>query len=350
MSRKRSKLIIHILIAFIIITVIAGIIIALGVNEINNYQEKMANLEAQIAANRQYVYVANGDILAGDEIQEDINAMKQEIASGLNANLYMTAEDLAVITTALVDIPAGQPIMKNMIMMEERPEDDLREVEINVAKLMVDSQTNDVVDVRVSFPDGSDYLVLSKKYMKNLIYDSAVWYTNLNEQEILTLTSAITDAYTVTGSYIYTTRYIAPTLQARAENYYPVNGIAHNMINGSGETTDPNVNRASVTFEKMKESLNLLARQRLEEELSRLSEDAMAAVAAGRGIQDTANATAYAGQQRYEAEYETSGMTDTTNNDIDLDDEEQIEREVNQLAEEIGEETEVDTEGSDYGN
>lgn len=296
MTRKKGQIIIRLLIAVAIIAAVLAALVVIGRNQIKNYEAQITTLQTQITSNQQYVYVANTDIEAGSDVQQDINVIRQQIASGIDSSLYVQDTDFANNYVALVDIAAGQPLMKNMVTAEASGLGEM-EVEINVATLLVDSATNDVVDVRISFPDGSDYIVLSKKTMKNLIYDSSIWYTTLNEQEILTLTSAIIDAYTNTGTYIYLTRYTNPTIQEANACTYPVRDWTHDTINGTGETTDENIDRTSETYMKMTETLNLLARQRLENKISQLTQEELAAVAAGRGLQDTASSTAYAGQQ-----------------------------------------------------
>lgn len=310
-ARKKSKMLISALISISIIAAALIVLVILGRNSIKQYESKIASLENNIATNQKYVYVASADIEAGDSIQQDVNIIKQQIASGIDSELYITDADFIEDIVALVDITAGQPIMKNMITNEDVSGGTM-EVEINVATLMVDSAVNDYVDVRIAFADGSDYVVLSKKQMKKLIYETSTWYTDLNEQEILTLTSAITDAYTNTGTYIYLTRYTNPTIQAANECTYPVNGIVHDIVTGSGSTTDPNVDRESTTYLKMTQTLNLLARQRLEDKLALLSPEQLAAVAAGRDIQDTASATAYAAQEESLASSADSSEYDTT--------------------------------------
>lgn len=295
MGRKKGKLITRLLIAFIILALVLGVLVVLGRNQVNQYQTKIDDLQYQIDSTQQTVYVANGDIDANTQIQQDINVMQQKIATGLDPSQYLTADDLTNGKyTSLVKIATGTPIMKNMVTSDDVTNGN-KEVEINIAELLVDSKANDVVDMRIAFPDGSDYCVLSKKTMKNLIYNSSVWYTDLNEQEILTLTSAIVDAYTNTGTYIYLTRYTDPSIQDASQCNYPVNQIAHDIVNGSAETSDPNIDRTSDTYTKMTETLNLLARNRLQEKLASLTPEQLQAVAAGRALQDTSNATAYAG-------------------------------------------------------
>lgn len=333
MTRKTAKMITSALVLVSIIAIAMIVLVILGRNSIKNYEEEISSLKYNIESNQKYVYVASGDIEAGDDVKQDVNVIKQQIASGVDIGLYVTDEDFVSDVIALVDIPSGQPIMKNMLTNEDVSGGTM-EVEINVATLLVDSSVNDYVDVRIAFADGSDYIVLAKKQMKNLIYDTSTWYTDLNEQEIMTLTSAITDAYSNTGTYIYLTRYTNPTIQAANQCTYPVNGIVHDIVTGSGSTTDPNVDKESTTYLKMTQTLNIMARQRLEDKLSQLTPEQLAAVSAGRGLQDTASATAYAAygeqlaiteeEQAASAESIVAETTDATNTTNTVTSEDQI--------------------------
>ena len=298
MGKKKGRIISRLLILFILLFAAAAAIVYIAKGKINEYQAKVIELNDQIATNTKTVYVATDNIIAGDELILNQNIMEQNISSGIDGSLYLNDMDLqADVSIALVSVPAGQPIMKNMTTTRSTGAG-VREVEVNTATLLVDSKTNDVVDIRIAFPDGSDYCVLSKKQMHQLVYNSSIWYTDMNEQEILTYTSAITDAYTNTGTYLYLTRYTTPTVQEATQCNYPINGIAHDMINGTGETVNKNIDREVATYEQMTETLNIAARSRLEIKLGTLSSEQLAAVASGRGLQDTASGTAYAGMQQ----------------------------------------------------
>ena len=168
---------------------------------------------------------------------------------------------------------------------------DLREHEISVAHLMTDQAEHDCIDVRIMFPDGSDYVVLPKKYVNNLHLENCVFYSHLNESEILTLSSAIVDAYLTTGAYIYTTRYVESSIQDAAIANYPVRSATLSLMQ-----SDPNI------LEVATECLNVQARMDLTTRLALLSEEQLEAVAEGHGIADTAKGTVL--QERINAEEE----------------------------------------------
>ena len=229
------------------------------------------------------------NISAGEELKDGVNIMKQEIYTGLESEYYLPDDKVGGI--AVLDIKEQQPIMDDMVTPLSI-EQDTREYEISVANLMTDQNNYDYVDVRIMFPTGEDYTILPKKPVNNLILENCVFCTYLNEDEILRMASATIDAYTVTGAYIYTTRYVEPNLQTEHVPNYVVRPEVIDLIN-----SDPNI------LSMAKETLNLEARINLEQRLLGLSEDALRAVQEGHDIVDTARQSAQLGVD-YEAEDE----------------------------------------------
>lgn len=291
MRRNKLKLIISILVAVVIVLIACLVIIFVGKGALDEKTAQITELQYEIDSNKQIVYVATDEIKAGETLVEGENLMKQEIFTGLEEDYYMPSDMVGGI--AVLDIPALQPIMNNMVCPLEITKD-TREYEIAVANLMTDQEENDYVDVRIMFPDGTDYCVLSKKNIKSLSLPNCIFYTYLNEDEILRLASATIDAYTVTGTYIYTVRYVESSLQEESIPNYVVRPEVIDLIN-----SDPNVLNIAV------ETLNLSARMSLEQRLLGLSEDALTAVAAGHELQDTAKSNVYLG-----SDYATTGYND----------------------------------------
>lgn len=281
MRNNKFRVVISILIALVIILIACVALIFIGKRAIDEQKAQISELEYEIEANKRIVYVASGDISAGETLVEGENVMKQQIFSGLEEAYYMPDDMVGGI--AVLDIPANAPIMDNMVTALEITQD-VREYEVAVANLMTDQEENDYVDVRIMFPDGTDYVVLSKKNIKNLNLPNCIFYSYLNEDEILRLASATIDAYTVTGTYIYTVRYVESSLQEESIPNYVVRPEVIDLIH-----SDPNVLNIAV------ETLNLNARMSLEQRLLGLSEDALTAVADGHEIADTAKGNVYVG-------------------------------------------------------
>ena len=258
--------------------------------------------QTELSNNQQTVYVATDLINAGDIVTdtgENANVEKQTVYTGLESYNYITESEMN--TRAKVDIAAGVPVMYNMVT-DVVVDNDTRDYEISVANLTTDQKENDVVDIRVIFPNGEDYVILSKKQITNLNLENCVFTSQLNEEEILRFASAIVDAYMTTGARIYTTRYVEENIQETSTPNYPVRETTIALIN-----SDPNV----VT--KATETLNLEARLSLEQRLGTLTEDELDAVSEGFGLTDTAKSSVLGSTSTATSNEET---TDTESADV----------------------------------
>lgn len=225
-------------------------------------------LQYEIDANTKTVYVAKDFIYAGEKIEENVNVYQQQIVSGLEQFNYIGADQLGSI--ARVDIAKNMPIMTSMVTTREVAKD-VREYEMLICNLTADQHNYDVVDVRIQFANGDEYVLLSKKTIYNMSVENCLFTTLLNEEEILRVASATVDAYINAGTRIYTTRYVEPTLQEEAVPTYPVKANLVEIIN-----TSPNV------LTKAEQTLNEIARTNLETRLANLSPEWIDAIVKGR--------------------------------------------------------------------
>lgn len=300
MKRKKRN---RMLIMIVVIVLLALIICSFF--EYSKIQDlKAANImyQTELSNNQQTVYVATDLINAGDIVTdtgENANVEKQTVYTGLEYYNYITESEMN--TRAKVDIAAGVPVMYNMVT-DVVVDNDTRDYEISVANLTTDQKENDVVDIRVIFPNGEDYVILSKKQITNLNLENCVFTSQLNEEEILRFASAIVDAYMTTGARIYTTRYVEENIQETSTPNYPVRETTIALIN-----SDPNV----VT--KATETLNLEARLSLEQRLGTLTEDELDAVSEGFGLTDTAKSSVLGSTSTATSNEET---TDTESADV----------------------------------
>ena len=272
---KGIKIVSVFLVIFILLFAAASYVLVLGKQKLDEYELQVADLNAQINANKQFVYVATDDLTAGTILEEGVNVAVQENVTALPPEMYLQYEDLGKMLT--VDVPAYMPIMATMVT-DEVFANDTREIEVGVANLMLDQAENDYVDIRVLFPDGSDYIVVPKVKVKTLSVENNLFYTNMEEDEIITLASATIDAYMVTGTKIYLTRYVAQTMQEEAIANYPVRQETLALM-----ASDPNI------LKRAQETLNAQARAELEARLALLSEEQLSSVNAGHGLTDVAH-------------------------------------------------------------
>lgn len=279
MRRKNNiKIMSALLVALSVIAAAAIVLFVFALQTSGALKSQIEDLQSSIEMNTQYVYVAVDDLEKGTILTEDVNVMLQENLTGLPEDMYLQKEDLGC--TLLIDVNAYSPIMASMVTNEE-VKNDTREYEVGSALLMVDQQINDYVDIRILFPTGEDYIVVSKVRIKNLLLKNSIFYTNLSESEILTLSSAVIDAYTIPGTQLYVTRYIADDLQEKAVPNYPVRGETIALM-----STDPNV------LETAKKTLNQSARQAMEQKIAALSQGYLDLVVDGQGKTEAQNDSA----------------------------------------------------------
>ena len=291
------------LVVMAVILVLAIVLIIYGVNELNSYKEYSNALQEEIDSNTVLVYVAKDEgISAGETLEDGVNVMKQSVLTVLPSEFYIKTEDLG--TQALIDIDAETPILKSMVS-DFMVESDTREYELSVVSLMTDQKENDFVDVRILFPNGEDYVVLTKKQVCNLNFEYCVFDTFMSEEEILRMSSAMIDAFTVSGTRIYCTRYVEPSLQDEATPTYIVRNELIDLIHSS-----PNV------ISIAEHTLNLVARNDLESRLSVLSEEQLSAVVAGNDLVDTAKNSVLL-QKEQDALYEEEYGEDITDESLE---------------------------------
>ena len=297
--KKRNRMLIMIVVIVLLALIICSFF---EYSKIQDLKEANTMYQTELSNNQQTVYVATDLINAGDIVTdtgENANVEKQTVYTGLESYNYITESEMN--TRAKVDIAAGVPVMYNMVT-DVVVDNDTRDYEISVANLTTDQKENDVVDIRVIFPNGEDYVILSKKQITNLNLENCVFTSQLNEEEILRFASAIVDAYMTTGARIYTTRYVEENIQETSTPNYPVRETTIALIN-----SDPNV----VT--KATETLNLEARLSLEQRLGTLTEDELDAVSEGFGLTDTAKSSVLGSTSTATSNEET---TDTESADV----------------------------------
>lgn len=158
-----------------------------------------------------------------------------------------TNEQISVLNDEGATMVAKVAMAKNTILTsetvaksDELTDNTTRTQEYNMLGLPADIETDDIVDVRLRMPDGTDYIVVSKKKVTVLdqggIPSINTITLNLSESEILMMSNAIVEAYQIPGSKLYVSRYVEPGLQAQATATYVPNAAVQNLI-----YTNPNI-------------------------------------------------------------------------------------------------------------
>ncbi|HCL01654.1 MAG TPA: hypothetical protein DHW61_04435 [Lachnoclostridium phytofermentans] len=204
---------------------IAIVSMVIGAGSIFLYLEKQKiDSDKRIEERKKYVYLAKNNINPG-EILSDDNLKKVYLECNMPTEYYITEGQLG--TMAIIPIEVDVPILRTMCS-KGAFSDELREVACEVVSLSDNLMQNDYVDIRLRYPNGEDYVVLSKKSVHNLSslerqkQGEETCYLWLKEEEILNFSAAIVDAYLYSGSSFYTVKYLEPQLQeASAVTYIP---------------------------------------------------------------------------------------------------------------------------------
>ena len=159
----------------------------------------------------------------GDNYYKSVNGQKKLVEFATAPIVAKTAmKSNTVITT------------DSIARSDEIAEDDLRVVEYNMLSLPVKLNVDDYIDIRFTLPNGVDYIVVSKKRVLDVINDT-IWVL-ASEEEILTMSNAIVEAYMMAGSKLTATLYVEPGLQEIATPTYVVSKDVYNVMK-----TDPNI-------------------------------------------------------------------------------------------------------------
>ena len=270
--------------------VIAGLIGIIGIVILVIQIMNMRAEEKERLASMTTIYILNQDVSSGQVITAEMMTQKQvestlipqnavsnisnyylrdqngnQIVSGtdengnpalgvvINGQTYpLTTENYMTGTinyngTQQPIIISGSPVMAKVNLMantiltsetiaesNEITDDTTRQQEYNVLSLPADLETDDIVDVRLRMPDGTDYIVVSKKTV-TVLDEAGIPSLNtisleLNEDEILMMSNAIVENYQIPGSMLYVTRYVEPGLQAEAVATYVPSADVQNLI------------------------------------------------------------------------------------------------------------------------
>lgn len=338
MGRRKVKILTLLLIIAAVIVAALGTLFYITNQKLNNSLLNAENIQTVLDENTlSGVYVAKTDIHKGDSIIDkamadeanqndpseardeqtagaiitsvkEENVYKSDIYTSLGKSSYMSSEQLGAV--AIVDIPAGTPVMANMVEPLTITQD-TREYEIMAVNLMVDQQENDIVDIRLAYPNGEEYTVLSKKKIQNLSLAYADFRTFMTENEMLTYRSAVCDAYQTTGAYLYAVRYVESNLQDAATVNYLVRSETIDLMR-----SDPNI------YTTAEQTMNASARMALEVRLGQLTEEQLAAVADGLHITDTAkNSVLSQNVDNNSAQVGSYNLDRTTNADVRAEEE-----------------------------
>ena len=167
------------------------------------------------------------------------SSLNSNSSSNSNSNSGDSKSEKTIVAT--IDIPKGTVITEKMLALKSEAVTDTnsinstyRLVEYSMIMLPTELQKGDTIDVRISYPNGQDFIVAAKKVVEKS--DSTSIWLKLREDEILKMNSAIIESYSVEGAKLYAVNYTQPGIQAAANSNYPVSDKVYELL-----VQDPNI-------------------------------------------------------------------------------------------------------------
>ncbi len=217
--------------------IITGLIIGFLILQISKMNQEKAQVVYQMA------YVLNADVQSGDKLQ-GAGALKQ-IETSVVPNNAIKAENMGEFLTeaavARISLRKGTILTTDMVNQNGvENTSDVRLQEYNMVVLPSQLEEGQHVDIRLRLPSGADYIVLSKKYVEQT--DATTIWIEVTEEEILTMSNAIVEAYIMEGSLLYATTYTDAGMQNASSPTYIVSQEVINLMN-----VDPNITATAMS-------------------------------------------------------------------------------------------------------
>lgn len=172
------------------------------------------------------VYQLKRNVKSGEEITSEMMQLIEVPTIGVPNNVIKLSTGIEEKKLARIDLERGTILTSNMLVENENElQSSLRNVEYNMITLPVELVAGDYVDIRITFANGQDLIVLAKKKIKKIYGDTIA--ISLTEEEILMMNSAIVEAYIMPTSNLYITRYAqAGTQVAATPTYLPTDEVS----------------------------------------------------------------------------------------------------------------------------
>lgn len=228
---------------------------------IDKYEKQIEILETTAAQNFT-AYALKNDVEKGDLITPEMLTAVSVPEAASAVDIIRPGDlkkDDKFVLYAKTNMKARAVLVQSMVYDTVNITNDIREAEYSFIELPSNISTDSYVDIRIQYPTGDDYVVLTKKHIKKLS-GITVWL-DIGESELLTISSAIVDAY-LEGAKIYAIPYVDEHMQEKSTMTYPIKPNVQELIKES-----PNV----VNLYEME--LEKLNRGRLENNLRELSEE-----------------------------------------------------------------------------
>lgn len=243
-NNRRSRLV-SALLGAVIVVIPTSVIILYLIYNMNIYKHKLSEYgrgESMTAS----VYMAKSDMVKGEKVSAS-NVKKVNFCIPVGVT-FPTCDDIDGMVMSQ-DIKAGSIITKSMGHDDEGIRDDFRLHGFTGIDIGSGVNVGNYIDIRIAMPDGEDFIVAAHKEVIGL--NEGIVVVQVNEPEILKMSSVAVDVGKYEGARLYATMYAAD-YQSEAIPDYPANIEVCQLGNW-----DPNVIDKVFTIEVMDKRKNL---------------------------------------------------------------------------------------------
>lgn len=173
---------------------------------------------------------------------------------------------------AKVDLYKNTILTASTVTTEENTvTKDVRTMEYNMLTLPINLTIGDYVDIRITFPDGQDFIVIAKKEIKNIQGNTVTF--DMSEADIVMLNSAIVESYIMKASNIYIAKYVEPGMQEKAANTYVPTAEVIRLIETDSNIVSTAKNELTSRFDaNIRSQMNSTVNQYSEQGLTNVEE------------------------------------------------------------------------------
>ena len=221
-------------------------------------------------------YALNRDVKSGQEITADmlspINTYSNLIPQNYIDSKILTSVESGKKVVAKVDLYKNTILTASTVTTEENTvTKDVRTMEYNMLTLPINLTIGDYVDIRITFPDGQDFIVIAKKEIKNIQGNTVTF--DMSEADIVMLNSAIVESYIMKASNIYIAKYVEPGMQEKAANTYVPTAEVIRLIETDSNIVSTAKNELTSRFDaNIRSQMNSTVNQYSEQGLTNVEE------------------------------------------------------------------------------
>lgn len=221
-------------------------------------------------------YALNRDVKSGQEITADmlspINTYSNLIPQNYIDSTILTSVESGKKVVAKVDLYKNTILTASTVTTEENTvTKDARTMEYNMLTLPINLTIGDYVDIRITFPDGQDFIVIAKKEIKNIQGNTVTF--DMSEADIVMLNSAIVESYIMKASNIYIAKYVEPGMQEKAANTYVPTAEVIRLIETDSNIVSTAKNELTSRFDaNIRSQMNSTVNQYSEQGLTNVEE------------------------------------------------------------------------------